>query len=118
VYVTLITGFIFVLIPVSLLLLLFIYLFIILNSYFSCVIIVSIAQCVQQNPTNSYTHAKEGTAVVTTHMQQLLRLGTAGDTAAPAVLLHGMVLNTFRPHGVYILRNLSPQPSGWSINTP
>jgi hypothetical protein len=47
---------------------------------------------VQQNPTNSYTHAKEGTAVVTTHMQQLLRLRTSGDTAAPAVLLHGVVL--------------------------
>jgi hypothetical protein len=58
----------------------------------SCVIIVSTAQCVQQNLTASYAHANEGTALVTTHIQQLLRLRTTGDTAAPAVLLHGAML--------------------------
>lgn len=62
------------------------------NNYLSCVIIVSSAQCVQQNLPASYTNAKEGTALVTTHIQQHLRLRTTGDTAAPAVLLHGMVL--------------------------
>jgi hypothetical protein len=65
---------------------------IIFNSSLSFIIIVSSAQCVQQTLPASYTNAKLGTALVTSHIQRLLSLRTTAGTLTPAVLLHGTIL--------------------------